>query len=112
VGTHDLSSRWHEAQLATVDDEIARLALICNIRILDPGAVERIVAGDASLCSKASELSFQKMRRLVAMHYSLTNDSIEALGPRASGEILEQIRKRLSKRFDLGGGPRLHDPLP
>jgi hypothetical protein len=103
MGTHDFSSNWHEAQLGPVDDEIARLALICSIKILDPGVVERIVAGDVSLCSKANERAFQKMRRLVAMHYSLTNDSVQALGPQASAEILAQIRKRLSKRFDLGG---------
>lgn len=103
MGTQDLSSRWHESQLGTVDDEIAKLALICKIKILDPGVVERVVAGDASLCSRANEKAFQKMRRLVAMHYALTNDSLLALGPKESQRILDEIRERLRKRFDLGG---------
>ena len=103
MGTQDLSSRWHEAQLGPVDNEIARLAHICNIKILDPGVVERVIAGDVSLCSKANDRAFQKIRRLVAMHYALTNDSIQALGPKESGRILDEIRERLRKRFDLGG---------
>jgi hypothetical protein len=102
--TEDLSSRWHESQLAPVDAEIARLAHICRIKILDPGVIERVVAGDASLCSRANERAFQKLRRLVAMHYALTNDSVLALGPEESARILDEIRARLRKRFDLGAG--------
>jgi hypothetical protein len=103
MGTEDLSSRWHESQLGPVDDEIAKLAFICKIKILDPGVVERVVAGDTSLCSRANEKAFQKLRRLVGMHYALTNDSLKALGPQESQRILDQIRERLRKRFDLGG---------
>jgi hypothetical protein len=103
MGTHDLSSRWHESQLNPVDDEIAKLASICNTRILDPGIVERVVAGDASVCGRKNEKAFQKLRKLVGLHYTLTNDSVAALGPEASGKILDQIRERLAKRFELGG---------
>lgn len=105
MGTHDLSSRWHESQLGPVDAEIAKLAHICKIKILDPGVIERVVAGDTSLCSRANEPAFQKMRRLVAMHYALTNDSVQALGEEESARILDKIRERLRKRFDLGSGP-------
>jgi hypothetical protein len=103
MGTQDLSSRWHESQLGPVDGEIARLALVCKISILDPGVVERVVAGDTSLCSRADEQAFQKLRRLVAMHYALTNDSVQALGPKESARILDEIRERLRRRFELGG---------
>jgi hypothetical protein len=103
MGTQDLGSRWHESQLGPVDDEIAKLALICNIKILDPGVVERVVAGDTTLCSRANEKAFQKMRRLVGMHYMLSQDSLQALGPQESARIIHEIRERLRKRFDLGG---------
>jgi hypothetical protein len=103
VGTHDLSSRWHESQLNPVDDEIAKLAFICNIRLLDPGVVERVVAGDASVCGRTNEKAFKKLRKLVGLHYALTADSLAALGPEGSGKILDQIRERLGKRFELGG---------
>jgi hypothetical protein len=37
------------------------------------------------------------------MHYALTDDSIRSLGPEESGKLLDEIRKRLRKRYDLGG---------
>lgn len=103
MATHDLGKPWHEAQLNTVDAEIARQAFVCDIRILDPGVIERVIAGDESVCGRTSAEAFRKLRGLVAMHYSLTDDSINALGPEASAEILDGIRERLRKRFELGG---------
>jgi hypothetical protein len=103
MATHDLGQQWHETQLGTVDAEIARQAFLCDIRILDPGVIERVVAGDATVCGRANEQAFRKLRGLVAMHYSLSNDSINALGPEASRKLLDTIRERLRKRYDLGG---------
>jgi len=102
--TQDLGSQWHEAQLGPVDAEIARLAAVCDLRILDPGIIERVIAGDESVCGRRTPEGFRKLRALVGMHYALTNDSLLALGPEESGKILDQIRERLRGRFDIGGG--------
>jgi hypothetical protein len=101
--TQDLGPQWHEAQLGPVDAEIARLAAVCDLRILDPGIIERVIAGDESVCGRRTPDAFRKLRALVAMHYALTNDSLRALGPEESGKILEQIRERLRGRYDIGG---------
>ena len=101
--TQDLGKQWHETQLGNVDAEIARQAAICDIRILDPGVIERIIAGDASVCGRKSEQGFRNLRGLVKMHYALTDDSIAALGPEESAKLLDSIRERLRKRYDLGG---------
>ncbi len=101
--TPDFGSQWHESQLAPVDAEIARLATICDMRILDPGVIERVLAGDESVCGRASEKAFRKLQGLVKMHYALTDDSLRALGPEESARILDQIRERLRGRYDIGG---------
>lgn len=99
----DLGPAWHHSQLNAVDDEIARLAYICDIRILDAGVIERVVNGDATVCGKQNDKAFRQLRGLVGMHYSLTNDSLQSLGPEMSQQILAQIRERLGKKFDIGG---------
>jgi hypothetical protein len=101
--TEDLGTRWHQKQLNTVDDEIARFAFICDIKILDPGVIERVIAGDATVCGKNNKKAFRQLRALVGMHYALTDDSIRSLGPEESGKLLDEIRERLRKRYDLGG---------
>ncbi len=105
MSKHDFGSRWHEKQLGSVDDEVARMAYICGIPLLDPGIVERVVAGDETVCSKPNAEAFRKLRGLVGMHYTLTNDSLQSLGPEETGRILDAIRERLRDRFKLGGKP-------
>jgi hypothetical protein len=102
--THDLGSRWHQTQLGRVDEEIARLAAICDIRMLDPGVIERVIRDDETVCGRSSKKAFRQLRALVKMHYALTADSLAALGPEESARIVDSIRTRLRARYDLGGG--------
>jgi hypothetical protein len=101
----DFGTEWYEKQLSNVDEEIARLAFLCDIRMLDPGIIERVVAGDASVCGKSNDKAFSRLRSLVRMHYSLTDDSLKSLGDEKVAEILARIRDRLRQRFDIGGTP-------
>jgi hypothetical protein len=101
--TEDLGPRWHATQLSSVDDEIARKAFICGIKMLDPGVIERVVRGDETVCTKKNKKAFGQLRSLVKMHYALTEDSMQALGPEETGKILDAIRTHLRGRFELGG---------
>ncbi len=103
MGSHDFGREWHEKQLGSVDDEIAKLSFICGIRLLDPGIVERVVAGDDSVCSKPNAAAFRKLRGLISVHYTLAEDSIRTLGVEKTAEIVAAIRERLRERFELGG---------
>jgi hypothetical protein len=103
MGTHDFSREWHEHQLGAVDDEIAKLSFICGIPLLDPGVVERVVAGDESVCTKPNAAAFRKLRGMISMHYTLAEDSIRVLGKDQTAEIFAAIRERLRDRFELGG---------
>ena len=105
MSKNDFGRGWHESQLGTVDDEIAKLSFICGIPLLDPGVVERVVAGDEGVCTKPNPAAFRKLKGLVGMHYMLTNDSLQALGPEETAKILAEIRARLQPRFKLGGTP-------
>jgi hypothetical protein len=101
--TEDLGPVWHTTQLNKVDDEIARAAFICGIKMLDPGVIERVVSGDETVCTKKNPKAFTKLRSLVKMHYALTDDSMLSLGPEETAKILDQIRERLRARYELGG---------
>lgn len=103
MGTHEFGQAWHEKQLETVDDEIAKLSFICGIPLLDPGVVERVVTGDESVCRKPNVAAFRKLRGLISMHYTLAQDSIRTLGVDETAKILDLIRERLRERFELGG---------
>jgi hypothetical protein len=102
----DFGPRFHTKQLSSVDAEIAKMAYICDIRLLEPGVIEKVVAGDESVCGKSNPEAFRKLRGLVGMHYMLTNDSLQSLGPEQTARNLADIRARFQERFDLGGNKR------
>ena|ERR1044071_839638 len=103
MSTAEFGSQWYESQLGLVDAQIAKLAAILDLRILDPGVIERVIAGDDTVCGRASDKAFRNLRALIRMHYVLTDDSLTAIGPEQCARILDRMRERFGARYDLGG---------
>ena len=103
----ELGAEWWAKNLVEVDREIARLATICNVRILDPGVIERVLHDDASVCGLRNPLAFSKLRSALKMHYHVRDQAMGALGEagtaRVVAEIVESLRQRFGER--LGGPP-------
>ena len=49
-----LPHEW-ESRLEEIDLEIVRQAAICKVALLDPGAIERVLANDAGVCGTEHE---------------------------------------------------------
>ncbi len=96
--------RWSK-YFDEIDREIARLAAILDLRILDDGVIERVLKGDATVCRRPQEASFEKLRGLLTMHYSTRAKAIEALGPEEAIRIVHETVARLRARIggSLGG---------
>ena len=103
----ELGGQWWATNLDDVDREVARLATICNVRILDPGVIERVLHDDASVCGSRNPLAFKKLRDALLMHYHVRDKAMGVLGAdgtaRVVAEIIESLRQRFGDR--LGGPP-------
>jgi hypothetical protein len=96
---------WAE-NLDELDREIARLALMCRVRILDPGVMLRVLQKDASVCGTDNPLAFAKLHELLMVHLALRERSVEALGQAKTMAIEDYVVARLKKAFpDLGDWP-------
>ena len=99
----ELGGRWWAKNLDDVDREIARLAAICNVRILDPGVIERALENDASVCGSSNPAAFGKLRNALMMHYHIREKAVGALGEagtaRVIADIVENLRQRLGDRL-------------
>ena len=51
-----MSLEHYNAELASIDMEIARLAQICGIQMLQPGVAEAVLRNDSSLCNSTNPL--------------------------------------------------------
>ena len=97
---------WHSKSLDEIDEAIVRFATICDVGILDPGVIDRVLRNDVSVCRKSNPGAFTQLRGLLVMHYHERKAASESLGEPAAALIAEQIVERLRKRADgrLGGG--------
>jgi hypothetical protein len=94
---------YYSHTMSAVDEELARMAAICGIKLLDPGIAERVAAGDDSVCSQPNEVAWGKLQQLIKAHFILRERSLEDVGFAQTEAIAKQIRERFAGRFGLGG---------
>lgn len=101
----NLGSGWWAKNLEEVDREVARLAILCKVRLLDPGVIERVVHNDESVCGTANEVAFDKLRQMLMMHYHVRDKAAGVMGQAAAAETVAQIVANLRERLGdaLGG---------
>ena len=98
-------ARWTQ-HFDEIDREIGQLAALCQVPLLDPGVIERVLHNDTLVCGKQNQRAFDKMRSLLMMHYSVRDRALVALGEEETMRILAGIVERLRSRY----GDRLGRP--
>jgi hypothetical protein len=92
------TERWTK-HFEEIDKEIAKYALLCRVRLLDPGVIQRVLNDDATVCGTANPAMFKKMRGLLMMHYSVREKAVVAMGPQETLRIVDDIVSRLREKF-------------
>ena len=95
----DLMIAWWAKNLDELDREIARLSLLCQVKILEPGAVERVLGRDTSVCGSNNPVAFAKLHDLLMMHFALLKKSVEALCSVETAAIERHVIERLKVPF-------------
>ena len=99
-----MQARW-AMNLEDLDREIARMAMVCQVRILDAGVIGRVLHDDASVCACRNERAFKKMRELLLVHFAILQKEADAIGQREAAGVEQFVLERLKKSF-----PRLAEP--
>jgi hypothetical protein len=98
--THDLPPVWWANNLEELDEEIARLAVLCRIRLLEPGVLRRVLDKDATVCGTDNPAAFAKLHDLLMMHLAIRRKAVEVLGKEETASIEAYVLERLQKRFE------------
>lgn len=98
--------RW-SVNLEDVDREIARLAAVCQIPILQPGVIDRVLRDDASVCGSKNAIAFRKLHYLLLLHQAIRGKAAESFGEAQTAAIEDYVIGRLRKLF-----PGLEGPWP
>lgn len=97
--TKETNPQWSR-HLRGIADELLHLAVACDLRLRDPGVVERILKGDETVCGRKNEIGFQKLRKLLMATYDSLGKAIGRIGPEETRKITEAITAELASRRD------------
>lgn len=95
---------WSE-DLEEVDREIARLALLCQVRLLEPGVISRVLHRDASVCGTHNPLAFRMLRDMLMLHLGIREKVADSFGQKQAAGIEDEIIERLTKAHPELAGP-------
>jgi hypothetical protein len=88
-----------EKTIEDVDLQIAQLAIMCHVRLLDPGVIERVLDNDLRICGNGHESGFEKLRGMLYLHYEVQARLAEELGPVDAAEVVQRVRQHLMVRI-------------
>lgn len=94
-----------ERHLDGIGEELLRLCIACDVRLRDPGVIDRILKNDESVCGTKNAVGFRKLRALVMATYSSVNKAIDRIGPNEVKIITNGIIERVEK-LRSGGAAR------
>ena len=98
----DLNPQW-ERHFEGIADELLHLAISCDVRLREPGVVERILKNDASVCGRTNERSFRSMHNLLVAYYKSIGKAVDRIGPKETKKIIDAFSERNKKQRDSGG---------
>ena len=101
--TIDLPAVWWLHKLDDVDREIARLATICDVKILEPGVIERVLHRDGSVCASSNALAFSKLHDMLLLHYAIRQKAVDAVGNVEAAEFERYVVEAIRKSFPALG---------
>jgi hypothetical protein len=95
---------WWMENIEELDREIARLCLLCQVRILDPGIIDRVLKKDASVCGTSNPVAFAKLHNMLTFYFANRQKSVDAVGKLQTAKIEAHVVEQLRSRFaDLLG---------
>jgi hypothetical protein len=89
--------------LDAIGDELLRLSIACDVKLREPGVVDRILNNDETVCGTKNPIGFKKLHNLLKATFSSINKSVGRIGPEETKMITDAIRERLDQRRVLGG---------
>jgi hypothetical protein len=95
-----------QRHLDGIGDELLHLSIACDVRLRDPGVIDRILKNDESVCGTKNPIGFRKLHSLVVATFSSLNKAIDRIGPEETKLITDAIAERADRRRSLGGQGR------
>lgn len=88
-----------EGLLKGIDLEVAQLAIVCRVPLLQPGIAERVLASDPTVCDSSNDVALAKLRDLLLMHFVVSKHMDAELGHDEAALVAAHVREQLAPRI-------------
>lgn len=89
---HKFVGRQFEALVG----EISKLAVACDVDVLDSDSIVKSIRGDESVCRRKNPAAFRKLRNLLIMLFELEGRALDRLGADEIGGIADELIQKLA----------------
>lgn len=73
------------------------LSIACNVALMEPGIIERVIRGDETVCGRNNAQAFRKMRNHLMAFFQIEERAIERIGAEDVREMLDVVRESMRK---------------
>ena len=91
-----------QRHLEGIARELLRLSIACDVRLRDPGVIDRVLKNDETVCGRNNPEAFRKLRNLLMATYDSLGKSIDRIGPEDTKIIRDAIRSQIREFSDDG----------
>ncbi len=97
----DPRQQYFGKQLADIDLEVARQAMLCGIPLTDRALILRVLNNDVTVCGKQNPKAFKKLQALLTMHMGVRDKAIESMGQEETLAMIDEILAGLRRRLGM-----------
>lgn len=87
---------WHR-QIDNLAHELSRLAIACDVKLLQPGIAERVLNGGEAVCGRRNSRAFEQMRQHLMALFEVEGRAISRVGADDVREILDGVRAAVGR---------------
>src|SRR5215471_11343934 len=75
-----VQNKYWGRQIDAVVEEISRMAVACDIDILDPNVALKALRGDESVCKRKNPAAFKRIHELLMLLFTTSGKSLDRMG--------------------------------
>ena len=99
----DVKHTAWKRHLDTIADELVRLTAVCDVDLRAPGAIDRVLKNDESVCGRHNPIGFRKLRSLLMATYESLNKAVDRMGVADTRALTAEIVARVDARRAAAG---------
>jgi len=93
----ETKNKYWGRQIEALVGEVSKLAIACDVDILDPSVVQRAARGDETVCKRKNTPAFKRLHDLLLVLFTVGGKTIDRMGEAdfaaLAAPVLDKLRE-------------------